>query len=909
MAKQHLYSRVPAKVSMYNRSDGFDTFAHSEGLSREFIERELSAVYENKLGKNDAEAVRKGLMPKVYSQCVLRSGDFTQTAITYLPLDYTGERSAYLAHTLILSDEEKESLMHSKNNAIFNPDMFISDISRFDITSASSSADNKYPELEYKPLSAPNAEKLLNRYRPDTVKSFIYAVLAVLCAKGKPVYFKLDYPDAEISGKNLEFISVINSILPYHLRSRLSFSSYITDAAQYPLAKIKGMSEHCPEIHSSKSVFFDFHTDLIVGLPSEEEISSLPIAFFYSLLKNISIRDEFLSFVDNAVKENPALEKTNFKILSDLVFLFLGASGLFEEKEILPNDNKVYDFLCIYEKYRKTLSEEYRRNAYKCLARYPKRHEAIPKNILAKLSRLYPSELDSAKRVAMNSVLELIHTDIMRDKLFTFVKNNYIGEDEATRATIHADLCRVFYGGFLQPQILSFFFEHFLNEPESTQDAVFEKLMLTIRTESIQEKIVDFIRDNYDLLSLKHKRSFYDTFFEMLPECDKLSSLLIDLANAHIANENYEMKEQFASKLITALKSDLRKTEPQLLPLLCKNQGFCRDIVLALILEEQGQKKLYSEYLKFISKKTILEKTEELIQLFSIKANAEEAAYQRVLQSLRQIFAYNGGRASLYDWLEAERMVSSDMVDKKLAEALMDNVIRSAIANSLTDVFNVSLGDSGLETVEEYIKTASYLEGCEQYNILKTFLQLKKAALKNDVKKFFKYLSLLINADVRKNIAEYIKTAILSQKDIGAEQAVLYDIGISVLKNNRLLMDTTYPNCKRLYVKQITDKYGAQTNATKVSAEAAIVAAERLISVIKEACVINPTFLEMLSEDQLPLEMFLANCYSDYGKNADKWIINHLGDAPEALITIMKQSLSRTKPKSKSLFSKIFSKK
>ena len=187
MAKQHLYSRVPAKVSMYNRSDGFDTFAHSEGLSREFIERELSAVYENKLSKNDAEAVRKGLMPKVYSQCVLRSGDFTQTAITYLPLDYTGERSAYLEHTLILSDEEKESLMHSKNNAIFNPDMFISDISRFDITSASSSADNKYPELEYKPLSAPNAEKLLNRYRPDTVKSFIYAVLAVLCAKGKPV--------------------------------------------------------------------------------------------------------------------------------------------------------------------------------------------------------------------------------------------------------------------------------------------------------------------------------------------------------------------------------------------------------------------------------------------------------------------------------------------------------------------------------------------------------------------------------------------------------------------------------------------------------------------------------------------------------------------------------------------------
>ena len=52
MAKQHFYSRVPARISMYNRADSFDTFAHSEGLDREFIERELAPVYENKLNKN-----------------------------------------------------------------------------------------------------------------------------------------------------------------------------------------------------------------------------------------------------------------------------------------------------------------------------------------------------------------------------------------------------------------------------------------------------------------------------------------------------------------------------------------------------------------------------------------------------------------------------------------------------------------------------------------------------------------------------------------------------------------------------------------------------------------------------------------------------------------------------------------
>jgi hypothetical protein len=121
MAKQHFYSRVPARGSLFNRSDGFDTFAQSEGLSREFVERELSAVYENKLGKQDAEAVRTGKMPVVYSQCCLRSGQLVQSCVTYLPKDYTGERSAYLCHSLILSDEEKQRIFCSRDNALLNP--------------------------------------------------------------------------------------------------------------------------------------------------------------------------------------------------------------------------------------------------------------------------------------------------------------------------------------------------------------------------------------------------------------------------------------------------------------------------------------------------------------------------------------------------------------------------------------------------------------------------------------------------------------------------------------------------------------------------------------------------------------------------------------------------------------------
>ena len=107
MAFQHFYSRVPARISMYNKFDGFDTFAHSNGLTREFIERELSIVYQDKLSKMDVPLVRKGEIKPVYYQCTSKSGKLVQGCITYLSLDYTGERSAYFTHSLILTDEEK----------------------------------------------------------------------------------------------------------------------------------------------------------------------------------------------------------------------------------------------------------------------------------------------------------------------------------------------------------------------------------------------------------------------------------------------------------------------------------------------------------------------------------------------------------------------------------------------------------------------------------------------------------------------------------------------------------------------------------------------------------------------------------------------------------------------------------
>ena len=106
MAQQHFYSRVPARISIFNKTDGYDTFAASPALTRGFIEDELARVYDNKPTKGDALLIQSGKLPPVYCQYQASSGETIQSCMSFLTHDYTGERSSYLVHSLVLTEAE-----------------------------------------------------------------------------------------------------------------------------------------------------------------------------------------------------------------------------------------------------------------------------------------------------------------------------------------------------------------------------------------------------------------------------------------------------------------------------------------------------------------------------------------------------------------------------------------------------------------------------------------------------------------------------------------------------------------------------------------------------------------------------------------------------------------------------------
>ena len=754
MAHQHFYSRVPARVSMYNRADGFDTFAQSSGLKREFVERELAPVYENKLNKNDVTPIRRGEMPDVYTQCCTRSGALVQNCIHYLPLDYTGERSAYLSHSLIYTEEEKLKILSSREANTLHPGLFTTDIGSFSITSPTAVPDDQYPKTEYVPGPVAENAILSREVKADTAHSFLYAILNSICGKGRNVYFKLSGENDTLSERAMQLFNEVLAILPRQLRKELSFVSFVTDATMYPNHKLKGVSAEFQDNAAAKFVYFDLQTDFIAGVQHDEVVANKPtILFLYSLLENKALRQEFLSFMDRATEAIPSLQNLNLKVLGNLVFLFRCSCGLYDEQEVLPGDNAVYDYLCAYEKYRSALTEEYRMQAYRCLLRYPRNHLAIPKNIFAKASRLYGPEPRAAKRIFMNIVLELIHTDIMRDKLFTFIKSNYPSEEEDMKAIIIDDLCRVFYGGFLQNQLLSFFSEVFPEEPEETRTMILEKLLLSIRTPAVQGKIVTFLDQYYGLLSEDQKDRFYQTFLEMLLECDKLASTLMEMVDRKLENEPQERKEQLTEQMICLLENDSRRKERKLMPLMAECPGVSQELVVQQVFGPWRTWKVHEDYIAYLSTKSAQEKTEALVQAFKLVKGADVEA---TIKEAIELYQPDLQKGDLFQWLDIAKQLQA--TPKAFRERIHEAVVEPAVTARLCDAFQTGWRTDGMELVESYAAKHPHIQECHQYQLIHSY-RLAVAAAKNlDYPELDRQLEILLNEpEVTPQMAEYLR--------------------------------------------------------------------------------------------------------------------------------------------------------
>ena len=858
MAHQHFYSRVPSRVSLFNKRDGFDTFAHSAGLSREFILDELSVMYRDKLEIHSPAKLRRGEIPRVYSQAMLPSGKLAQTVISYLPKDFTGERSAYLAHTLIPTEDEADGIFNRNGFCAFNPDMFVGNISAFDLTARDAVANPAMSEREYMPSPLLNGKAVISLYNAEMVKSFIYSLVVAIMGEGRAVYFRLPHADSEVSDKALDFINAIIGLLPFSLRKKVSFVTYVSDVNSYDGFILKGVGSDCKAVSPENGVFYDFAAGQVIGQSSDYHHYHGYAAFLYSLLDYPKIMDDYHVFIANIEEKHPELILTT-ESLSDLTFMFWQCSGFYVESSVIVDDQALCRFLDVYSAYRDAIAENYRVQAYRPFARYLNEQIAIPDGVFSRLSRLYPTECVEAKAVALDVLLGLIHVDVMRERLFAFISRNYPTEIPSVKEVINANLSRVFYGGFLQHRILGHFELNFAKEPVSTKDIIIDKLLLSIRTPEGQDRIISFMDRYYRLFSSAQRLKLCTTCLEMIPECDELSVKLIDLVNRRLAQDT-DIARMLATGLIQSLDYRFRAGDYQLCALLIDKSGFCESVAASHILVNNVGVDIL---IALLSDMPAHKRVHKLINIANLNCITDE--------SYVQLLSAFGGRpvrvtpSTMYDIISADSEAQS--LGDEMHTALRQYLIYPAILHTFLDVFKMELGADGIAILGSFVDSNPALASTAEYGVVLNYLSMIRLCDGGDTEGAFKLaVTLPEDEGVRRNIANHIKNHQSSALDDTAE--CTYKLMLQYLGEGAFAFDQLYSDYQKQYEEGFNEAGGIKSKIIASDRRGAAEAVKLIIDCASDICNASSLLGDLVCDDQSGLREALSEFVKIYGLGA-----------------------------------------
>ena len=868
MAYQHFYSRVPSRVSLYNKIDGFDTFAHSVGIDRDFILGELAAVYTGLLELHNPIKIRRGEIPVVYTQAALPSGRLVHSSVKYLSTDFTGERSAYFTHSLILTDEEREAAVRRADTDVFNRDMFITDISLFRLTDRGVTSNPACPERAYIPRPLSDARAVISPYHPDMMKSFIYSLLLSVCEGGREVFFRLPVPDEALSDAALDFINALMSVLPYSLRERISFATFVSSEAAYPGFRLKCASSGLATVNTERAILYDFASGSVIGHSAETDRGAMLSGFIYSLLEQPKIREAFLEFVRGIEQKYPDFT-LDIKTLKEITFLFWGCSGFYVESSVLPDDEALCRLFDIYEKYRAGLTTEHRVQIYKCLGRYSKSQIAIPDSVFSRVSRLYPAECVEAKAVALDVMLNLIHVDLMRDSLFCFITRNYMRETDAVKAEIISNLSRVFYGGFLQLNILAFFDLYFRREPIHTRDIILDKLLLSIRTPEIQGQIINFLDRHYSVFTREQKLKVCNTILEMMPECDGLSLLLVGLVDRRVGREASDISAIMRKKLSEILAVTLAAGDGRLATMFIEKEGFCEEIALT-----HGANQLPGSEIivSILASMPGAVRADKLIRAYTVCEGINRGLYPAFIYRLAGM-AVAVWPSTLGDILKVD-----GVAEGRLPADMLEPFRQIAIYPCLIFTLYQAFSGEGIEAVVNYADKNPYIASTAEYRVIVDYLEICRRCDLGDIEESFKIaIGLPATPELRQSIAAYMRANAYKPESQDAETMAAYELMMDYLSTGGVALGECYAR----YLKYFEDVHTEEGRLSSKAAakRAAADSVELLISSASEIADAHDSLAEIVMNDDSGLRSAIGEFIEFYGIGAGNFLKKQVRDA------------------------------
>ena len=819
MAKQHFYSRVPARVSMFYKSNGFDTFACSEGISQGFIEKTLATLLEQKPTPEEMKLIRQNELAPIYCHYKTNDDAFVLSCVSFLAKDYSGERTSYLVHSLILNEEEEKYIHSLKDECALNPKLFSHDIEKFDVTNPASRPIKNLEELEIKvsKLKA-NTGSYFSKFNDLTLRRFIFALLAAISGKYKCVHVVL--PNNANSSESVNFLNYVLQILPYHLRKYVSFVSMVSDFNKYPGFKLKVISGSLGDAPVSKGVTINFVTNSITGIKDNDLklLGIIPELICYLIDKDEE-REEFFRFFDHMYSSSEVeLKPLDQKTMLDSVLLFRVGSGMYDVNRVLPNDESVISLFEAYAKQREYLTEDYRRNIVKVLQRYPDTYTIIPKQVFSKVVSLYPTETEGTKHILMNVCLELIHTDLMRKQLFNFIKANFDKEDEESKDVIIANLCKVFNGEFLQDEILAFVSAYFDKANKDVRSVILETLFLSIRTVSIQDGLFKFFTTKYDLLDQNEKARLYEVVAEHLPEGDELTKRLLQLCDENITKEDENLQKIYAKSLFKLIDNEQKLKVDLLLSVVTETNGFTFDKITEALFRKRTNRKVLTKFIILSSRGKLEERVDKIIKMWIVADDViEEKITRKFINAVLKGFEENPCFCTVDEVYSAETMIIKALKDKntesciEFMNAFKSEVINNLIISALDNIFKTD-HPGAVEELIEYSEDDEQIKSSPNFYILDSYVRLKNSILNVNLSTLIEELaSLSANLDFGKRIGNYLTVDVLngfnkeSNETFYDSKYVLTLISSNVLKFGHLRLSSIYEKIQEEVLKKYED--------------------------------------------------------------------------------------------------------
>ena len=801
MAYQHFYSRVPSRVSMFNKVDGFDTFAASDVFTRAYVEENLLPITSFAPGKYEAAYIRTGKLPPIYWRYVNAAGDTVLSSVSFIARDYTGERSSWLIHTLVPSEEERAAIIRSTDRQILSPEQFVTDIDGFKITYANASPIKDYEQLPYMPSRVPDVESLTAKYGASQLKWLIFAFLSVACGKCKNVYVGMGKNSQTISADALDLVNKLFQVFPHNVRDRIPFITYTTEYNKLNCFAVKFLPSDCMTMPAGKGYQFDLVTHTVEGIREADYLSEqMLVDFFFSLIADKQLRLRFVKYAQRAANADSSLAVPSFKTLNAIVTLFRQVSKAYTEKQLLPVDDKVLEMFSIYEKYRNILSPKEKCTVYNSLQRYMRLHKPIPTSVFNKVSKLYPSETPHVKSCVMRIMLDLIHTDIMRDKLFAFVKNNFDCETARSQSIICRHLIRVYYGGFLQLQILGLLDGCYAKQSEGTQDFVLDKLLLSIRTQSIRQQLFAFFEKQYDVFTQEQKKLLYRTLLDSLNEADDLSVAVVQFIDKHVGKEPSEVSDVVAEKIVAILDAECRKTN-ELIRVLATDNGFCLKAVLPQLLTWTNRK-VFPKFTDIVVSSSVAKAAMIFYSCLSVDNPPADAV--KGLSKAIDPLTEKIGDSDFFRLSDAYAKISRYVATHKqsawfsLCDKLLTEVMQPSLCKRVTDCLCVKPQSDYIAKICKFAATYPFVKDAPLYAAVPAvqsilngelpFTCLKQLYMLAPIKRERDYVSQLFE-DLLLGSKEKIST------DVDVEYLVQLNLVTSLIRSGELDLDKAYSMC------------------------------------------------------------------------------------------------------------------